>query len=118
VGLHRLGLRRTGTRLWDVAYALHGFVPLSANPRWQRGDAASRVRIFADAYGLDETQRRELVPLLTRRALSMRDFLARQADARAQPWLSLWETGHATAWQADADYIEARAALWAEALLG
>jgi len=107
-----------GTRLWDIAYALHGFVPLSADPRWRRGDAASRVRVFADAYGLDESQRRELVPMLARRAMSMRDFLARQAGARVQPWLSLWETGHATAWQADADYIEARAAGWAAALLG
>lgn len=107
-----------GTRLWDVAYALHGFVPLSADPRWQRDDAASRVRVFADAYGLDESQRHELVPMLTRRALSMRDFLARQARARVQPWLSLWEAGHATAWQADADFIEARASVWAAALLG
>lgn len=29
-------LAAPGSRLWDVAYALHGFVPLSANPRYQR----------------------------------------------------------------------------------
>jgi hypothetical protein len=105
-----------GTRLWDVAYALHGFVPLSADPRWRRSDASVRVRVFADAYGLDESQRRDLVPMLARRALSMRDFLARQASMRVQPWLGLWEAGHAMAWQADADYIQARAAVWAAAL--
>ena len=55
-------LAAPGTRLWDVAYAVHGFAPLSANPRWQHPDAAFRVRAFADAYGLDEAQRRELVP--------------------------------------------------------
>ena len=35
-------LAAPGTRLWDVAYAMHGFVPLSANPRWQRRDAPVR----------------------------------------------------------------------------
>lgn len=42
-----------GSRLWDVAYAVRGFVPLSAHPDWQTPDAAARLRLFADAYGLD-----------------------------------------------------------------
>jgi hypothetical protein len=106
-----------GTRLWDVAYAAHGFIPLSANPRWQRQDAVMRLRIFADAYGLDEAQRRELVPMLARRTRAMRDFLASQAAAGIQPWAGLWEAGHGTAWQADTDYIRARETSWATALL-
>jgi hypothetical protein len=111
-------LAAPGTRLWDVAYAVHGFVPLSANPRWQRRDAATRVRVFADAYGLDESQRRELVPMLARRARAVHDFLARQSRAGVQPWAGMWATGHGDAWQADADYIQAREAAWAAALLG
>ena len=55
-----------GTRLWDLAYALHGFVPLSADPRLQRADAAARVRAFVDAYGLGEADRRPLLELLGR----------------------------------------------------
>ena len=43
-----------GSRLWDLAYALHGFVPLSANPRYQRVNPAHRMRLFAGAYGLDQ----------------------------------------------------------------
>jgi Ser/Thr protein kinase RdoA (MazF antagonist) len=106
-----------GTRLWDLAYALHGFVPLSANPRWQRQDAGARMRAFVDAYGLDEAQRRQLVPMLTRRTRAMHDFLARQASAGAQPWAGLWDAGHGAAWQADADYIGAGEATWTTALL-
>lgn len=112
------GLAAPGSRLWDVTYAMHGFVPLSANPRWQRGDAGTRVRVFADAYGLDEPQRRELVPMLARRTRAMYDFLARQARAGVQPWRGMWDTGHGDAWQADADYIHANEAAWAVALLG
>lgn len=111
-------LAAPGTRLWDVAYAVHGFVPLSANPRWQRRDAGARVRVFADAYGLDETQRRELVPMLARRARIMYEFLARQARAGVQPWAGMWHNGHGDAWQADADYIQANEAAGAAALLG
>jgi len=111
-------LAAPGTRLWDVAYAAHGFVPLSANRKWRRHDAGSRLRVFADAYGLDEGQRRELVPMLARRTRAMHTFLADEAITGAQPWAGLWEAGHGQAWQADADYIEARQASWAAALLG
>jgi len=111
-------LAAPGTRLGDLAYAVHGFAPLSANPRWRRHDAAFRVRVFADAYGLDESQRRDLVPLLARRTRAMHDFLAQQASAGVQPWTSLWETGHGEAWQDDAGYIEAHEAVWAAALAG
>lgn len=64
-----------GSRLWDLAYAMHGFIPLSARPEWQRTDVADRLRIFADAYGLDEAERRDLVPMLGRRTRAMHDFL-------------------------------------------
>ncbi|WP_234434242.1 phosphotransferase [Streptomyces sp. NRRL F-5126] len=68
-----------GARLWDIAYAVHGFIPLSADTAWQRHDAADRLRVFVNAYGLDEGERRELIPLLGRRTRSMHDFLRAQA---------------------------------------
>jgi hypothetical protein len=106
-----------GSRLWDVAYAMHGFVPLSANPAWQRADAEARLRAFADAYGLAEPDRRELVPMLSRRARSMHDFLRAQAMAGTRPWAALWASGHGAAWRADADYIRQREHDWSRALL-
>ncbi len=106
-----------GTRLWDIAYALHGFVPLSADPQWQPPDAAHRMRVFVDAYGLDETQRRELLPLLAARTRAMHVFLAAQAAEGTQPWTRLWHAGHGKVWAADADYIEQRGPQWERALL-
>jgi Phosphotransferase enzyme family len=106
-----------GSRLWDVAYAMHGFIPLSAHPAWQRTDAADRLRIFADAYGLDEAERHHLVPLLGRRTRSMHDFLRDQAARGNRPWATLWGEGHGDAWRDDAEYIEQRAEQWARALL-
>lgn len=92
-------------------------MPLSADPAWQRPDAARRLRTLVDAYGLDERQRRDLVPLLARRARSMHDFLAEQSAAGVQPWSRLWREGHGDTWRRDADHIGAREPDWAAALL-
>jgi hypothetical protein len=107
-----------GSRLWDLAYALHGFVPLSADPGYQRDDAVRRMRLVADEYGLTQEQRQLLVPMLAHRARAMHDFLARQATSGTEPWARLWQQGHGSTWQADADYIERRADRWRRALLG
>lgn len=106
-----------GSRLWDLAYAAHGFVPLSAHPSWQRPDAARRLRVLVDAYGLDEGQRRRLVALLAPRTHAMYDFLAEQSSRGVEPWTRLWREGHGTAWRSDAEYIARHEQVWTEALL-
>lgn len=107
-----------GTRLWDLAYAMHGFAPLSANPAYQRDDASRRLRLIADAYGLTEQQRLAIIPLLARRTEAMHNFLAKQAARGKQPWARLWQEGHADAWRADTGYITQREAQWHRALTG
>jgi len=107
-----------GTRLWDLAYAMHGFVPLTADRTYQRDDAGHRLRLIADTYDLTERQRRDILPLLARRAGSMYAFLAEQAAQRVQPWSRLWQEGHGDAWQADSDYINQHEHQWHRALLG
>lgn len=107
-----------GSRLWDLAYAIHGFVPLVADPALRRPDPPGRLRAFVDAYGLDdERERRRLVPMLARRARSMHDFLAEQAARGVRPWETLWRTGHGDVWRADAEYLARREARWERALL-
>nr|WP_241562353.1 phosphotransferase [Streptomyces hoynatensis] len=108
-----------GTRLWDLAYAAQGFVRLTPNPEFTRPDeeAAARLRAFADAYGLDEAERRAFVPLLGRRTRAMYDFLREQSALGTEPWTTHWREGHGEAWREDAEYVERRAALWTSALL-
>lgn len=107
-----------GTRLWDLAYAMHGFAPLSANPAFQREDAGRRLRVIADAYDLTERQRLDIIPLLTGRTQAMHDFLTQQAARGTQPWAHLWQEGHGDAWQADTQYIAQREDQWHRDLLG
>jgi len=107
-----------GTRLWDLAYAMHGFAPLTADPARRRDDAGRRLRLMADAYGLTERQRLDVIPLLARRAAAMHAFLASQAALGAQPWARLWREGHGDAWRADTAYITRRESRWRRALVG
>jgi aminoglycoside phosphotransferase (APT) family kinase protein len=110
-------LAAPGSRLWDLAYAIHGFVPLTANTTYQRSDASHRLRLMADGYGLTEPQRRQIIPMLASRTRAMHTFLADQAAHGAQPWARLWQEGHGEAWQADTDYIAQRKRQWHDALL-
>lgn len=103
-----------GTRLWDLAYALHGFVPLAP---WAKIEHGERLRVFADAYGLAEPHRRELVDLLATPTRAMYDLLADGAETGTQPWARLWAEGHGEAWRADTEFIERRRDGWLRALL-
>jgi Ser/Thr protein kinase RdoA (MazF antagonist) len=106
-----------GSRLWDLAYAAKAFVPLSADPTWRRPDAAARVRVLADAYGLDEEQRRRLAPMLARRSRAMYDLLARGDAEGTQPWFRLWEEGHGEVWRRDTAYISQHEQQWLATLI-
>lgn len=105
-----------GSRLWDLAYAAHGFVPLSANKDIRLGDDTHRLRVLVDSYGLDEAGRHELVDLLAARAMSMHDHLEAASGRAEEPWARLWDEGHGAVWRADAEYIQRHAECWGRAL--
>ncbi|RKN09810.1 aminoglycoside phosphotransferase family protein [Streptomyces radicis] len=109
-----------GTRLWDLAYAARGFVPLTGVPGLGReeGAEAARLRRFVDAYGLaGEAERRALVPLIAARSRAMHDFLRAGREQGREPWATLWREGHGVVWRGDAEHAERRAAAWTGALL-
>jgi Ser/Thr protein kinase RdoA (MazF antagonist) len=106
-----------GTRLWDLAYAIRAFVPLSADPALRRIESDRRLRLMADTYGLTEAERYEIIPMLARRTRAMHTFLAEQAAIGTQPWAGLWQDGHGDTWLADSEYIAQRQDRWHVALL-
>ena len=89
-------LARPTTRVADCVNALYWWVPLlhrlDRPPALCHAGAAGRVRIFADAYGLDRAQRAALVPVAVTRSrnahITMR--LAAEADPVFKRW---WDEG-------------------------
>ena len=105
-----------GSRLWDLAYAAHGFVPLS--PGGARGErvAGERLAALVDGYGLDQSQRLELLELLEPRIRSMYELLRDGHETSTPPWSQRWDEGHGQVWLADAEYVKERSHVWAAAL--
>ncbi|WP_084104595.1 hypothetical protein [Demequina sp. NBRC 110056] len=106
-----------GTRLWDIAHAIHAFAPLHGQG-FELASQAERMRAFADGYGLDDAERERLLPLLSLRSERMHDYLAQMRATGESPWLELWERGVGEVWEADARWIRAHEPDWRDALLG
>jgi len=103
-----------GSRLWDLAYAMTGFVPLASG-----GDPAAdglRIRALADGYGLSQAQRRELPPRIAAHTRGMFEVLRCAAVTGEQPWARLYAEGHGDYWGPAADYIERHFGTWEAAL--
>jgi Ser/Thr protein kinase RdoA (MazF antagonist) len=103
-----------GSRMWDLGYAAHGFVPL--RPDGSPEVDAPRLRAFVDAYGADEEQRRSFPRLTAAHTRAMADLLARSVVTGTQPWARLHAEGHGRYWSAATDYVERHEAVWAKAL--
>ena len=93
-----------GSRLWDLGYVAHGFVPLHAG-----GDPevdGPRLRALVDGYGLDDEQRRALPGLTAAHIRGMYDLLRTGHLTGAQPWARLWAEGHGDHWGPAAGYVQ------------
>ncbi|MBW4079594.1 MAG: phosphotransferase, partial [Acidobacteria bacterium] len=83
-----------GSRLWDLAYAAHGFVPLSPDASISDDAASQRLAALINGYGLDQQERIHLVDLLGPRIWSMYELLRNGHEMDVQPWSRLSDKGH------------------------
>ena len=104
-----------GSRLWDLAYAAHGFGGLT--PATPVTAAARRLAALADGYRLDARGRASLTDLLVARIMSMYDLLREGHRTGAQPWARLWAQGHGATWLANAEYTSGHIDAFRDALV-
>lgn len=85
-------LARPTTRVADAVNALYWWVPLldpvDRPPALVDADAARRIRVFADAYGMDRGQRAAIVPTAALRAVNA--TLTMRAAAEVDPVFRRW----------------------------
>ncbi len=99
-----------GPRLWDIAYAVYRWVPFVSpqNPDY-RGDLEhqlQRVRLFAEAYGLDEKQREQLPDMMIERLQALVTYMKREAEAGNRDVLQNIADGHMKMYLDDMQYIK------------
>jgi Ser/Thr protein kinase RdoA (MazF antagonist) len=104
-----------GSRLWDLAYAAHGFVPM--RPHGDPAADAPRLRALVDGYDLSERERDALPELIAGHTRGMYELLRRGSRTGEQPWARLWHEGHGEYWGAAASYIAEHLETWRAALL-
>jgi len=106
-----------GTRMWDVAYAVHTCVPIS--PRaGSAEDAAFGLRKFVNGYSMSDEDRDTLVEVLSARSERMYEYLDTQRLSGQSPWVELWDRGVGIVWKRDAMWIREHEPVWRDALLG
>jgi hypothetical protein len=108
VGVFDFDHAHPGPRLWDLAYALYRFAPVTApsNPDGYGtlDEQCRRTRLFCDAYGLDD--RSGVLIALRARIQFMADFLiegAKKGDRRLQANI---DAGHLAIYTNDLAYLE------------
>jgi hypothetical protein len=106
-----------GSRLWDLAYAAHGFVPFSPEAFLSDDIAGQRLWALVEGYGLCEDERARLVNILGPRVRSVYDNLKNCHENGIEPWSRHWEEGHGAIWLAHAIYTENKRDVWATVLL-
>ncbi|WP_250003481.1 phosphotransferase enzyme family protein [Actinoplanes sp. M2I2] len=121
-GLIDFDFAHPGPRLWDVAYAVYRWVPLTApdNPDGFGASPAqaARLRTFCDTYGLDPAARAALVSAVAARLQALVALMRAEAAAGSEAFAGHLAAGHHVRYLADADYVLAQREVFEEHLLG
>ena len=97
VAILDLDFAAPGRRIWDVAAFARYFVPVDGPEGAAllgRGhlDPFRRLRVVADAYGLDGRQRRQLVDVLGEQIRRGGEFVMRRIEAGEQAFIDMWNS--------------------------
>ncbi|MFI6158139.1 phosphotransferase [Kitasatospora sp. NPDC051170] len=99
-----------GPRLWDAAYTAYRFVPLYAPDEVAHTlpvpEAARRLTLFADSYGLSHDERTRLPATAAERLRSLVDWMRDQAAAGHPAFARHLAEGHDRRYLTDARWIE------------
>jgi len=77
---------------------------------------ARRLRLFCDAYGLDDGDRAMLLPTTARRVAALRDLIVTEAAGCNAVFAAHLADGHVQEYDADLAYLRASGSALAESL--
>ncbi|WP_424216840.1 phosphotransferase enzyme family protein (plasmid) [Streptomyces sp. BI20] len=99
-----------GPRLWDAAYTAYRFVPLYAPDEVELTlpvpEAARRLALFADAYGLSGEERARLPGVTAERLRALVAWMRGRAEAGDPAFARHLAQGHDRRYLTDAHWIE------------
>lgn len=98
-----------GPRIWDLAYAVYRWAPLSSGIAVdgldRRVGQINRARIFSDAYGLSAAERLSLPDVIVERLEALLAFMEREATRGVERYRRNLQDGHDRIYREDIAYI-------------
>jgi hypothetical protein len=96
VALLDLDFAAPGRRAWDLASLARMCIPVdraeaAARLGWREQPVAARLRLVADAYGLDAPSRLELLDVLGRQIDRVGGFVAARVAAGEAAFIAMWQ---------------------------
>ncbi|MBY5609572.1 aminoglycoside phosphotransferase family protein [Rhizobium leguminosarum] len=109
VGIIDFDTAHPAPRLWDLAYSVYRWAPLSdpANPDVTFGldEQLHRAEIFCTAYGATMEDRLQLPEMICRRLQALVDFMLASASAGDETFVEHVVAGDARLYLSDMDYV-------------
>ncbi|NEI68076.1 phosphotransferase [Rhizobium lusitanum] len=111
-----------GSRIWDLAYALYRWAPLSSNVAVEGLDRLDgqirRARAFVDAYELPVTERHAQPGVIIERLEALLAFMEREAARGVERYRRNLRDGHDQIYRSDIAYVTERSGVIAAGLTG
>jgi phosphotransferase family enzyme len=108
IGVIDFDTAHPGSRIWDVAYAVYRFSPLTAPENkdgfGSREEQAERLKIFCKEYGLLDFK--ELIPTVMERLTALVNFMEGRAKAGEKAYQQYLKYGHHKLYLNDYNYIK------------
>lgn len=116
VGIIDFDTAHPGSRIWDIAYAVYRFSPLTAPENKDgfgtREEQAERLKIFCKEYGLLELE--ELIPTVMERLMALMNFMEMRAKVGEKAYQQHLEHGHHKLYSKDYNYIKNNAGFFSD----
>ncbi|HEY1645375.1 MAG TPA: aminoglycoside phosphotransferase family protein [Candidatus Saccharimonadales bacterium] len=110
VGIIDFDTAHPGPRVWDVAYAVYRFAPLTQGEVPKGLDdiknQAKRMRLFCDGYGITEADRSKLIDVVRNRLKALVESMKEQAAAGNLGFQEHIRRGDADLYLKDVAYID------------
>jgi Ser/Thr protein kinase RdoA (MazF antagonist) len=109
VGIIDFDTAHPGPRVWDVAYSIYRWAPLSTSTTANAPDLAGqaeRAKIFCDEYGLEHAQRESLIDVMVARLEALVAFMRERAGAGNVTFSRHVERGDDALYESDIEYIK------------
>lgn len=108
-------LAAPGPPLWDFGWAAYRFVPLYDEETCKRlgvpfGRQAERLRLFCDAYGLEE--REALLTTVCERITVLYETARAWGEAGRPGWREVWRDTRGKQWLRGLRHVEAQQPIW------